>query len=191
MNKIFTIVIAAVSFSLLAMEKAQEEPKKVQHVTEKCHAAIESINIDGTRLYYYLKVTFDAMGKRNIEKDRPSHILKFLAENKGNINEATNLSYMPATAYLQCILSKHYDDLDAAFEKQYNTTKNVQKTWQWFAEDYFKQKGMEEPLAEYKRKLVAQDEETQELAKKGIFFHGDTKVIIPRVRQEGDKCFVQ
>ena len=127
-KKVLLSCIAIVSCVAMKEDTAScatSEPKKEETISVKCAEDIEKINKDGGALYWFCWGIFKAMGSKNDATQRPSHILKWLAENPESINPSTNLSYMPANQYILRIVSNEYTKLDIAFEKIYLETKDV------------------------------------------------------------------
>lgn len=150
-----------------AASQAQSAPTTIE-VSLTCNERIKNINKDGGVLYYYLKGVFQGLGEANKPETKPSDILRFFEADNG-INEATKLSYMPASEYLSAIISAHYAEFDAEFQKKQAATQNTQETWEWF-DGYFKQKGLIDPLTTHKKELVAQDQKRRALRAQGITF---------------------
>jgi hypothetical protein len=180
-----TLSMAAMDDPSAKTNSENEKSEKTKYeISESCHQDIQKINKDGGTLYYFFKGVFKCMGETADISHKPSHIIDFFAQsaNDGSVTDIdsiTKLVFMPATAYLNIIVKKHYGALDAAFMKKYDelaalpkTDKQgepgaVQMAWEWF-DGYFKQKGLEEPFAAYKKTLIQTDAIRLEFAQKGV-----------------------
>lgn len=187
MNKFFALTVF-LPLSSIAMDPAApklETPKKETiSVTESCAKAIEQINHDGPVLYYYLKGSFAAIAGMNRADITPSNVLTRFADGRMPINDETKLQYMPATSYLQTIISTDFEKFDEFFTAKYNETKDLSAAWKAFRK-HFKQEGIAKPFIALKQDIVKADQERQEFAKKGIYFRGNTVIINPDLAQEG------
>jgi hypothetical protein len=176
MLKKIMIFLSFIPASFIFSMETNDAASKAIRVSLTCGEEIKKINKDGACLYYFFKGAFKAMGEHNAT-ERPSELLSFFAE--GKINENMKLTHMPATDYLNIIVKNQFATLDKGFDEEYKRTKNIKQTWEWFGE-FFKQKGLQEPLAEYKKQLVKADQEGIEsiaLENKGISNDGRTVFI--------------
>lgn len=145
-------------------------------VSEEGYKVLQTINKDSTQLYYFLHGTFQGIAKQNNPEHKPSALIKFFASEEAKLDEMLPLEYMPATQYLEEFVKPYLNQLDAKFDEQYNQTKNVQQAWEKFAE-YFQKEGFKKPLEQYSQRLICNDQERIEWAKKGVFFSDDGKTV--------------
>jgi hypothetical protein len=167
------IMLLSLVFSLTGL--AADGDKTIK-ITEKCFENIQKINKDGGKLFYYFKGAFQAVGKRGEAQHKPSDIIKFLSSAKSGIDEATQLSYMPATQYLDVFDEQALKKLDEVFQEKYDECQNTKEAWHLFIK-YFKQNGLTEPLKKYKEQLIQEDQNKRELARHGIFISDDNKTL--------------
>lgn len=123
-------------------------------VSERFATNLGKVNRDGGKLYFFCNGVFGAMAEKKAE-EKPSDILSFLANGEGNINEATQCEYKPATWYLSTLVKRLFGKLDLAFLSKLKCFENdQQKTWQWF-DGHFKEEGLSKPLTELKRQALS------------------------------------
>lgn len=187
MNKFFSLAVLLPLASIAmdpAAPKLETSKKETVSVTESCAKAIEQINNDGPVLYCYLKGSFNTVADMKRDDIKPSDLLTRFADGRMPINDTTKLQYMSATSYLQTIISTDFKKFDEFFTAKYNETKDLSAAWKAFRK-HFKQEGISKPFIALKQQLVKDDQEKQELAKKGIFFRGNTVIINPDLAEEG------
>jgi len=187
------MLINLFALSILASSPPDGAPTTVE-VSVSCNENLEKINYDVPRLYYSLVGGCQALAKKNDPTIKPSALFKFFGTEHKTFNSDVPLKYMSATDYVCQYIMPRSAELDKDFGVKYNEEKNVAKTWKWF-EEHMRQKAIIEPLSNLKKQLVEDDKEKRELAKKGIFFSGNTVIINPAAATDksvgDDNCLNQ
>jgi len=139
-------------------------------LTEKCKNELQEVNKDASKLYYFFKGVFQGMGKQQ-QEIRPSQVLALYAAGLMEIESIVDCKIASAKFYLKKCIAPSIEMLDTGFEKHYKDTKDLQATWEWFA-DFFGNTVLKAPFEEFKTFLTKEDLEKQQKEGKypGIYF---------------------
>lgn len=144
-------------------------------VSEKSYQNWQDISKDVAELKLFFKGAFDAVGEANRPDIKPSLLLKFLRDD-AQIDEKTQLGYMPASLYMHRFITEtDYDYLDALCVKKYKEIKDTKETWNYL-HDHFVEKVVKESVSKFAKDLLEKDAARVVLAEQGVFCKGRTIV---------------
>ena len=176
------VSLVSLSSPIFAMDTDSGKTK----VTEACAGALEDINYDGTAICFFCEGVFSQMSERTKAGEgkptKPSEILRYVFS-EGPVATAVKPRFMTTEKYFNDIVNPRLPELDETFLKGYEQSKDEPAAWQEL-KDYFKKHIITSPLVALKKKLVAEDQERLELARKGVFFCGSTVIIDPSHAKE-------
>lgn len=168
-------IITRPKVRVLAQKRAFSTQSTIK-ISEKCYQNWQNISEDAAKLKYYMQGVCNSMGKAGRADVRPSAILQFLRY-KSDIDNATQLKYMPATGYMNFFITdQNYTDFDNAFSQKYTETQNLQETWNWFHGHFVQH--MKTAIEDYGKDIMERDAAKVTLEEQGVYFKDNGRIIV-------------